>query len=108
MAAVERDTKKPGPNFGKKFWCCAVGGKDRGGCGFFQWTDPAQQAETEAKRLKQNTPRGPDPILISLMKQVASLEAKVDQILGILSGNLNAQPLSVDEVLGSQQQQAHH
>jgi len=108
MAAVERDVKKAGPTFGQRFWCCAVGGKDRGGCGFFQWFDPELQKESEAKRQKFSAPRGPDPILISLMKQMAAMENKLDQILGILSGNLNAQPLSVDEVLGSQPQQTHH
>lgn len=100
MQAVERTVVKDGANKGQKFWACAVGGKDRGGCGFFDWQDPKLKADSDAKRQKSSQPRGPDPILVSLMQQIAAMNQKMDQILGILTGNLNSKPLSVGEALG--------
>lgn len=100
MQAVERTVQKEGERKGQKFWCCAVGSTDRGGCGFFQWQDAKLRADSDAKRQKSGQPRGPDPILVSLMKQVAEMNQKLDQLLGMMTGQLNARPMSVGEALG--------
>lgn len=102
MQAVERTVQKAGATQGQKFWACAVGDKSRGGCGFFEWQDAKLKAESDAKRQKSSQPRGPDPILVSLMQQVAAMNQKLDQILGMMTGNLNSKPLSVEEALGGE------
>ena len=101
MQSVQRIVQKEGATKGQAFWACAVGGKDRGGCGFFQWLDANLQAESEAKRKKSSGgPKGENPAIIAMMQQMARIEQKLDQLLNAQTGMLNARPLSVGEALG--------
>ncbi len=101
MQSVQRTVQKDGPNKGQPFFACAVGGTDRGGCGFFEWLDPAKKAESESKRQKSSgAPKGENPTLIAMMQQMARIEQKLDQLLNAQTGMLNARPLSVGEALG--------
>lgn len=57
LYAFSKVVKKPGPSCGERFWTCPTG-KDRGGCGFFQWENPAMIQKSRA----QFKPKPPPPI----------------------------------------------
>lgn len=60
--AFSKVVKKPGPTCGERFWTCPTG-KDRGGCGFFQWENPAmiQKSRAHFKAKPPPTPQVGSP-----------------------------------------------
>lgn len=86
--AVQRVAGPSAKNPGKEFYACAVG-KNNGGCDFFVWTDG-----TSPKR--QRVAPADSNLLPFLTERLNSVEAKLDTLLGMMSGNLNG-PQSMAE-----------
>lgn len=86
--AVQRVAGPTAKNPGKEFYACAVG-KNNGGCDFFVWTDG-----TSPKRQRVAPTDG--NLLPFLTERLNGVDAKLDTLLSMMSGNLNG-PQSMAE-----------
>lgn len=86
--AVQRTAGPSAKNPGKEFYACAVG-KNNGGCDFFVWTDGTSPKRQRVAPTDSN-------LLPFLTERLNNIEAKLDTLLGMMSGNLNG-PQSMAE-----------